>query len=362
MSSAQKVRQSPDGIESKTVKVKLDYPFSEEEAPPPGTVRHITDDVLWVRMPLPFSLQWINLWLIRDGDGWVMVDTGIATEETRTHWRTIFSDVLNGAPITRVIVTHMHPDHVGLAGWVSRKFQVPLMMSRLEYTTCRLLVADTGREAPDAGIRFYREAGWGDEAIENYKTKFGGFGRAVSRMPDSYERLIAGDELTIGGTVWTILGGSGHSPEHICLFNSEMNLFISGDQLLPRISSNVSVFPTEPNADPLTDWIESCHRLHDDLPEDVLVLPAHNLPFRGAKARLKALANGHEKALNRLSKRLAEPKTVVECFSAIFGRKIDGDLLSLATGETLAHLNCLVHRGLAKRMVGPDGLARYQLT
>ncbi len=276
-----------DGLpDTSSRKPRLDYPFPE--APEPGSVLEVADGVFWVRMPLPFALEWINLWLLRDGEGWTIVDTGLATEETRTHWRSVFETVLDGRPVKRVICTHMHPDHSGLAGWITRKFQCPLVMSRLEYLTCRVLLADTGREAPDAGISFFKAAGWDETALESYRKRFGGFGRAVSRFPDSYQRLEAGDSVAIDGSDWKVMIGNGHSPEHVCLFNADKNLFISGDQVLPRISSNVSVFPTEPDADPLGDWLASCERLADALPKDVLVLPAHNLPFVGVRARLKS--------------------------------------------------------------------------
>lgn len=349
-----------DGRESKPTRVPLDYPYSENEAPVPGAVKKIAEGVFWVRMPLPISLEWINLWLLREEDGWTIVDTGMAVEDARNHWRRIFDTVLEGLPVKRVIVTHMHPDHIGLAGWITRKFDAELFMSQLEYISCRMLVSDTGREAPAAGISFYQKAGWNDNQIADYKAKFGRFGSAVSRLPDAYHRLENGQTITIGDHSWEVLVGSGHSPEHVCLFNADQNLLISGDQLLPRISSNVSVHPTEPEADPLKDWLDSCDFLITQLPPDVLVLPAHNLPFRGAHQRLKALVEGHEKGLMRLMKRLSEPKSVPECFGALFARKITDDILSLATGETIAHLNCLMRRGLVSRQVSESGLALYQ--
>ena len=350
-----------DGRLTKTGKAVLDYPFSDSETPAPGQVKEVADGVYWVRMPLPISLEWINLWLLRDGDGWTIVDTGMATEEARNHWRNIFATALDDKPVKRVIVTHMHPDHVGLAGWITRKFQCPMVMSRAEYTMCRMLVADTGREAPDAGIAFYKSAGWDDEALENYKARFGGYGRATSRLPDAFIRVREGDKLTIDGSDWEVMTGEGHCPEHVCLFNQEKNLFISGDQVLPRISSNVSVFPTEPEGDPLRAWIESCEKLQSKLPEDVLVLPAHNLPFYGVNNRLEALIRGHETVLKRLKRKLKEPHGVVELFPTVFGRKIERESYSLATGETLAHLNCLIHRGEVVREMREDGRAVYQL-
>jgi len=332
-----------DGFEGKTERVRYDYPFAVP--PAPGATLEVAPGVKWVRMPLPFSLKWINLWLLADGDGWTVVDTGIPNSETKAHWRTIFENELGGKPIKRVIVTHMHPDHIGLAGWMTRKWQCDLWITRLEYVTCRMLVADTGREAPEAGVKFYRACGWTQEQLDRYVDKFGGFGRAVSQLPDAYRRLSDGDEIEIGGRTWRIVTGCGHSPDHACLWQPDINVFIAGDQILPRISSNVSVFPTEPEADPLKDWIDSCRKLKAIIPADVLVLPAHNEPFVGAHKRLESLVEGHETALSRLLSRLDTPKRAVDLFGAVFARAIDPDSLGMATGETMAHLNCLKRRG-----------------
>ena len=353
-----------DGFQSKTAgKGGLTYPFGEE-APATGKTLAITPRVHWVRMPLPFSLKFINLWLVDDGNSWTIIDTGMPLDETKQAWRDILEAKLDGRPVSRIIVTHMHPDHVGNAGWLSRKFPgAELWMSRLEYISCRMLIADTGRQAPEAGIDFYRRAGWNDEQIGVYKSRFGGFGRGVSQMPDAYRRLEDGDTFVMAGETWQVLVGNGHSPEHACLFCPALNLFISGDQILPRISSNVSVFPTEPGANPLADWLASCERLRKALPEDVLVLPAHNEPFVGAHKRLTHLIDGHETALRRLCQRLQEaPRRVVDTFPALFGRKIGDDVIGMATGEALAHLNLLIARGQAETRTDEDGVNWYTST
>ncbi len=350
---------TPDGRIGKSGRPNLIYPIAEGDVPKPGEVYEVADGVFWVRMPLPISLEWINLWLLRDNDGWTVVDTGMATEAAAGHWRTIFDKALDGKPITRVVVTHMHPDHVGLAGWMTRKFQCKLHMSRLEYITCRMLVSDTGRDAPEEGVEFYRNAGWDEDALDQYKVKFGGFGRAVSRLPDGYVRLEDGDVLQIGGSDWKVIMGAGHSPEHVCLYNADKNLLISGDQLLPRISSNVSVHPTEPDANPLLEWLQSCEKLKELMPEDVLVLPAHNYPFRGAHERLDSLIRGHKLLLSRLESKLSEPKGVMELFTTMFGRKIGPDAFSLATGETLAHLNYLIDEGKIRKITNKGDVDKY---
>lgn len=348
-----------DGTET-LARPPLVYPFADTPELGSGAAVEVAPGVLWLRMPLSGSLSFINVWALEDGEGWTIVDTGMRTEETAAAWRAAFSGVLKDRPITRVIATHMHPDHVGMAGWIARKSGARLWMSRLEYMTCRLLAADTGREAPDDGVRFYRSAGWDAAALEIYAARFGGFGKGVYPLPDSYRRISQGDGLRIGPWVWRVVVGSGHSPEHVCLHQPELKLLISGDQVLPRISSNVSVFPTEPDADPLSDWLTSLAKIKVDVPDDVLVLPAHNDPFNGLHARLDHLIVGHERGLSRLERSLSEPRRAIDVFGALFARPISGDLLGMATGESLAHLNCLLHRGRAVKETGEDGVTWWR--
>lgn len=339
----------------------LKYPHGEN-TPDIATTITVAPGIEWVQMPLPFSLKFINLWLIDDGDGYTIVDTGMPLPDTKDAWRSLLEARLTPEkPLKRVIVTHMHPDHIGNAGWLTYKYDAELWISRLEYITCRMLVADTGREAPEAGLEFYREAAWPDEAIENYKKRFGGFGRGVSQMPDRFFRLEDGMSFQMAGKEWKVVVGNGHSPEHACLYCPDLNVVISGDQLLPRISSNVSVFPTEPDANPLDDWITSCQKLIDALPKDVLVLPAHNEPFFGAHPRLTHLIEGHETALKRLKSRLAAKElTVLDTFTSLFGRAIKPDEMGMATGEAVAHLNLLMARGEAEKRVDSRGVALYR--
>jgi len=313
-------------------------------------------------MPLPYALNHINLWALDDGEGWAIVDTGVSTEATAAVWRELFANAPDQRPLTRVFVTHMHPDHVGMAGWLTRKFGVRLWMTRLEYLSCRVTVSDTGREAPPDATTFFHRAGWSDAAIESYVVRFGNFGKHIHALPDSYRRLQDGETLRIGVHDWHVVVGNGHSPEHACLRSAALGVLISGDQVLPRISSNVSVFPTEPDADPLGDWMASLAKLRADLSDDLLVLPAHGEPFRGLHARLDRLASGHVKGLERLLRALAEPKRAIDVFGALFARPIDslGELLGMATGESVAHLNYLVATGRARAIAGGDGVMRYQ--
>jgi glyoxylase-like metal-dependent hydrolase (beta-lactamase superfamily II) len=297
---------------------------------------------------------------VEDGDGWAIVDTGTGGAATQQAWRQAFAGPLAGRTVSRVFVTHMHPDHIGMAGWLTRKFDCRLWISRLEFLMCRSLAADTGREAPADALNFFKAAGWDEEALETYRARFGGFGRALHALPDSFQRLSDGDEVMIGEHMWKVVVGSGHSPEHACLWCPDLNLIITGDQVLPKISSNVSVFPTEPNGDPLTDWLTSLARIKTRVPDEVLVLPAHNDPFFGLHARIDHLIAGHERGLARLRELIAEPKRAVDVFRALFRRQIDQNLLGLATGESLAHLNCLIARGQAVRTRDENGVDWYR--
>jgi glyoxylase-like metal-dependent hydrolase (beta-lactamase superfamily II) len=250
-----------------------------------------------------------------------------------------------------------------MAGWLTRKFGVRLWMTRLEYLTCRVTVSDTGREAPPDGTAFYRRAGWGDAAIESYRVRFGNFGKHIHALPDSYRRMRDGETLQIGAHAWRVIVGNGHSPEHACLYCPDLELLISGDQVLPRISSNVSVYPIEPDADPMADWLASLTKLKREVPDDVLVLPAHNECFRGLHARVDSLARGQALALERLRRSLTQPKRAIDVFGALFARPIgeaDVPLLSMATGESVACLNHLLHRGEVSRDIDSDGVAWYR--
>lgn len=305
----------------------------------------VADGIVWLRMPLPFSLRHINLWLLRDTASWVIVDTGVDTTTSRAVWEKTFSGAMCDDPASHVVATHLHPDHVGCAGWLAQYFDVDLWMTRDEYMLCRVLAADTGRSAPEEGLRFYQAAGFTAEELETYKSRFGMFGRFVHPLPEAYKRMSDGDILDFAGSRWEVIVGSGHSPEHACLYDEERNILIAGDQLLPTISSNVSVWPTEPLANPLKDWFESLRKLRTRLPADVLVLPAHGKPFRGAHIRLGQLARDHEERLAVLLDLCREAKRAVDVFAGLYTTMIDDNNRIMATGEAISHLNFLCENG-----------------
>lgn len=338
----------------------LTYPYGRHANPTPGQPEQIAPGVYWARFAMPMSLDHINIWLLEDGDGWTVVDTCLSLPDSRATWEQLFSGFMGGKPVTRVICTHMHPDHVGLAGWLVERFGCELWMTREEFLMCRAMVGDTGRQAPEVAIRFYHQAGYNEEQLQEYRNRFGGFGSAIYTLPDSYRRLVDRDTLTIGDRYWQVIVGSGHSPEHACLYCPALKLLISGDQVLPKITPNVSVFPNEPHGDPLSEWLASSNRIRSLLPDDLLVLPAHEAPFYGLHTRLTQIIESHKRDLSALYDHLSEPRRAVDCFPALFNRSLEGHNFGLATGETMAHLNCLLRRRQASCELDEKGVKWYR--
>jgi len=324
------------------MKPDLDYPF-DRPATDDGIVQPVADGIFWVRMPLPFALNHINLWLLRDGDGWTVVDTGIARPEVQGHWRRIIDEVCEGRPIERVIVTHFHPDHLGNAGWFVETYGAQLWMTQEEWLMGRLLAADTSEATIDSNVDFYRLCGLDEDNIFELKGRGSQYKNMVTTIPRQFFRIYDGDSVDIDGTAWRVIVSRGHAPEHACLYAAERGILLSGDQVLPRITPIVGVYPMEPEANPLNDFLRSVGKFAD-VADDALVLPAHGLPFRGLRERLTATLAHHEERLDTLRQACAEPQTVRACVDALFTRPLDSQNLRLASAETLAHLNLLIAR------------------
>lgn len=335
----------------------LDYPV--REPPAPGTTLEIAPGVHWLRMPLPFALDHINLWLLEDGDSWAIVDCGYATDETRALWERIFAHTVAGRPVRRVIATHCHPDHVGNAGWLCERFGATLWMAQAEYLTAHAWRDDAAGFTNAGLVDFFRANGLDADSLGGMQERGNSYKRGVPELPRSYRRIMDGDELAIGGRAWRVIMGYGHAPEHASLYCAETNVFISGDMLLPRISTNVAVSSVTPEADPLALFLASLARYAAELPADALVLPSHGLPFRGAHERVAQLEAHHQERLAELEEACAEPKAAADVITTLFRRKLDLHQTFFAMGEALAHLNYLAGKGRLARTVGGDGVARF---
>ena len=341
---------SPGGAAEPYNHKGLTYPLGRA-FPAPGTLTQIAEDIGWARLPVPGSLRHINIWVLEEEGGVALVDTGLDIPPSREAWEALLAGPLAGKPVTRIICTHFHPDHIGLAGWLAEQFGAALWMTRTEWLFARMLTADIRDQPPAAAFRFWRAAGWSEEAIAVEAAKgWGRFSAVVSPVPVGFVRIRDGDSILVGARDWRVVVGSGHSPEHACLLDAANGILIAGDQVLPRITSNVSLGLSEPEADPLGDWLASIAKLKS-LPDSLFVLPSHGEPFTGLHARLDTLDRGHRDRLNALHAFLAAPRRAVDCFGILFGRAIDESSLGLATGEAMAHLRRLVVEGRAVREV-----------
>ena len=334
------------------------YPY--DAAPEEGDAREVADGILWMRLPLPMALDHVNVYAIRDGAGWAVVDTGFDTGKTRAIWETLLAGPMRGLPVTRVIVTHHHPDHVGLAGWFMAR-GAELITTRTAWLTARMLVLDVQEAPTPETLAFWRAAGMDAATLEKRASERPfNFADIVAPLPLGFTRIREGDVVEIGGRHWDVRIGNGHAPEHATLWCREEALVLGGDQLLPSISPNLGVYATEPAADPVTEWIESCTHLAHYAKADHLVLPGHKLPFTGLPDRLRQLIENHHGALSRLREHLDRPRTAAECFAPLFKRRIDAGTYGLALVESVAHLNHLLALGEVTREKREDGAWAWQ--
>jgi glyoxylase-like metal-dependent hydrolase (beta-lactamase superfamily II) len=334
------------------------YPF--EEPPAPGEAIEVAEGVLWLRLPLPMALDHVNVFAIDEGDSWTILDTGFDTRKSRAIWEAILSGPLRGKPVGRVIVTHYHPDHIGLAGWFVAR-GAALATTRTSWILARMLTLDVQPAPTEETLAFYRRSGMDPALYEQRKTERPfNFADCVHSLPAGYDRIVEGQEISLGGRRWITRIGHGHAPEHATFWSLEDNLVIGGDQLLPSISPNLGVYANEPEADPVAEWLDSCHRFTGFATEEHFVLGGHKLPFIGLPTRLRQLIENHVGALGRLVDHLQTPKRGGECFLPLFKREIGAGEYGMALAETIAHLNHLHQTGRARRFLGEDGAYLWQ--
>ncbi len=348
---------------------ELSYPFGDT-LPETGSTMELLPGVRWVRMALPFALDHINLWLLRDEidgkQGWTIVDCGISNDGTRAAWEQVFATQLQGLPVLRVIVTHLHPDHIGLAHWLCERWSTPehecrLWMSGTDYNGARM-ASNPATASTVITPAFAASHGITDtEALHQIQTRAGHYASMVPKVPERFRRLIDGDVIAIGGHGWRCHVGYGHAPEHISLHCDEMGVLISGDMVLPRISTNVGVHENEPEGDPLKRYLDSVERMRA-LPADALVLPSHGKPFRGLHTRIDQLKSHHDERFAEVLHACAEaPHSAADLLPVLFKRKLDLHQTTFAMGESIAHLNALWHAGKLVRRVDGDGVHRFTL-
>lgn len=347
---------------------QLNYPLGDA-LPPPGRTLEVAPGLRWIRMALPFALDHINLWLMRDEldgrQGWSVVDCCITRDEAKAQWEEVFASSLEGLPVLRVIVTHMHPDHIGLAHWLCRRWTTAehtcrLWISATDFNAARVASQSTTGFGGAAAADFFASHGLTDpDAIEKIRARAGYYPSMVPDVPRSFRRLQDGDVVRIGGRDWQCIAGHGHAPEHISLFCPELKVLVSGDMVLPRISTNISVYDVEPESDPLRLFLASIDRLRR-LPADTLVLPSHGKPFTGLHRRIEQLHEHHRERLADVLQACAQrPRSAAEMLPVLFKRTLDLHQTTFAMGEAVAHLHALWYRGELRRERGADGVWRF---
>jgi len=337
---------------------KINYPF--EHIPKKHELVNIATNLFWLRMPMPFALNHINLWLIEDNDGWTLIDTGLNFEKSKSYWQEIIKKHLKNKPIKQVICTHMHPDHMGLSGWLCEQFDAKLWMSQGEYEGYQSISSEVANSSTNStAYDFYLSGGASVEQAKLYDKYISIYSTFVYPFPRNYKRLINNEALTLGGHDWQVIIGSGHSPEHVCLWSKSLNIILSGDQILPTISSNVSVYPKEPQANPLNNWLVSCKNYMNLLDNQTLVLPAHGKPFTNVIYRLDELVTEIENNLKVLIEYCETPKRIIDSFEVLFHKKINQKTFMLAYGESNAHFNYLMHLGAISSSVDTNNVTWY---
>jgi len=335
----------------------LAFPFAD--FPAPGTATEVADGIFWISTPVPFvGLKQVNLWLLRDGNGWTMIDCGYGRADVREHLMAVWHGVLQSRPVTQLIVTHFHPDHAGNSGWICEKWRLRPRMSHGEWLTANLAVLNRHTDHVQSRGVFYRRHGLDETRAQRFLDGVVLYSDGVTLPPD-HKRLRAGDIVTIGGDRWRVIVGEGHSPEHVSLYCAERKILIAGDQILPAITTNVSTWQVEPELDAVGVFLKTCKTFLDVLHPDTLVLPSHRKPFRNVHYRLRELAEHHAARLNLMLESTGHETSAGELIDVLFTPGLDGHQIGFAMGEAIAHLNHLVTLG-HMRMIETKAQVRYR--
>jgi glyoxylase-like metal-dependent hydrolase (beta-lactamase superfamily II) len=346
-----------DAMLSRSDEAGLSFPFADP--PRTGEVVEVAPGVLWTRIPLPFRLDHVNIYVIDDGDGWAILDTGIGDDRTREVWQALLSGPLAGRRITRLIVSHYHPDHIGLAGWLCEKLDIPLLTSQTSYLGCINISLRPGALDAKPYRDFYERHGMTPSTVDLVTSQGHHYLKMVTSLPPTFLRLVGGDRLRLGGRDFEVTSGDGHAPEQLMLYCPADNFFLATDQVIAKISPNISVWAVEPDGDPLGLYLRSLHSIRKNIPADALVLPGHQLPFHGLHERCVELADHHAARCDLIEEACRErPRTVADIVPILFSRELDPHQMSFAFSEAHAHVNYMIRMGALTHFTGKDGCVR----
>jgi glyoxylase-like metal-dependent hydrolase (beta-lactamase superfamily II) len=329
------------------------------EPPAPGAAVEVAPGILWFRLPLPFRLDHVNVYAIDDGQGWAVIDAGIGDAATKAAWEALLAGPLAGRPITRLLVTHMHPDHIGAAGWLGERLGLPLDISESEYLLAHMILSDPEALATEPYRGHFAAHGLAPEVTEQVLTRGHDYLRMLTGLPKTYRRLIAGDQVILGERRFAVLTGGGHASEMLMLHCAAEGLFLPADQVLPKMTPNVSVHARDPDGDPLGIFLRSLRSVRAAVPDEVLVLPGHGLPFTGLHERIDQQIAHHDERCTEIAEACrTRPLSAAELVPVVFPRPLDAHQTGFAFGEILAHVNFLHRRGRLSLATGRDEVVR----
>ena len=338
-------------------KNKLFYPF--DKRPKDGALLKVSENIHWLRMPLPIALNHINLWLLEGENGFSIIDSGMSTDESKAIWKNIFSNFIKPKKIENILITHMHLDHSGLAGWLSNQLNLEPYFTQKEYKETQKITGEMPLDQLDLILDYYKKCGYDKKSLEHYKDRINYRKTLSSELVEKIISIKDQDNVQLSDGEWKVIIVEGHSPEHACLYSVKNNIFICGDALLPRITPNVSVNPIKPDSDPLGDWLESLENIKARIPNDALILPSHGYPYIGAHNRIDTIIDNHHNKLENICEFTVKPKSVYELFPLLFKSEINDNSRVLAVGETMSHVNYLVRRGKLEKTIDENGLFSF---
>lgn len=337
----------------------LEFPW--DGPPDPGSSIEVSPGIHWIRMPLPFALDHINLWVLEEDDGVTLVDSGFASSTTEELWQTLFSSTFDGKRPRKLICTHHHPDHMGLAGWLMQTYGIPLWTTQKEWDAFHIWSRMDQAALLKTMQDFYQRGGVPEDRQHSDLERRQSMSSRKRLEPTGFEKISGDEDLQIGGQSWRVTIGTGHAPELAALYATRDGILISGDQVLPKISPNVSVMPFALDGNPLKDFLDSLARFRQ-LPSDTLVLPSHKLPFYGLHDRIDTLVAHHEDRLNDALDACKVPVTAALATTVLFPRALNDHQYFFALGETLAHLNYLWLDGQVSRSEQDTGTFLFERT
>lgn len=320
--------------------------FPISTPPKAGETIEVAPGILWARMPLPYRLDHVNVYFIADDGGWAILDTGLAEDGCRDSWEALLAGPLADASFTKLIVTHAHPDHIGLAGWLCERLNIPLLTSLGSYLGCLKISLDPGAMEQQIYQEFYRAHGMAEDVAAAVRTLGHGYLRLVTPLPKTFQRIMHGDSIMIGGRSFEVLTGEGHAHEQVMLYCRDEKLFLAADEVLTKITPNVSVWAVEPQGNPLNLYMRSLRMIVREIDEGALVLPGHHLPFYGLHQRCQELVAHHRERCDRIVGACREnAQSVADLVPPLFPHIQDVHQLGFAFNEVHAHVNYLVNLG-----------------